>query len=140
LVVIKRRAHAVDLCRAEPNFSRYGRPTRRSIGCIAGNRARLVIIEAEHLGDLNKHVNAGLRRGVVDRGLEVVRPSYWDDPWSGQLEFAEPLSFTVARGGPPSVTVGVQVDVFAGGGGFIAGAGASISTFVPQMSIEWLFP
>jgi hypothetical protein len=54
--------------------------------------------------------------------------------------FAEPLSFTVARGGPPSVTVGVQVDVFAGGGGFIAGAGASISTFVPQMSIEWLFP
>jgi hypothetical protein len=55
LVVIKRRAHAVDLCRAEPNFSRYGRPTRRSIGCIAGNRARLVIIEAEHLGDLNKH-------------------------------------------------------------------------------------
>jgi hypothetical protein len=67
---------------------------------------------------------------------------FWDSPFSGSLEFPEPLNFTLsmAPGQPPAVTVGVQVDVFAGGGGFAAGASASISTFVPEMTIEWLWP
>lgn len=65
----------------------------------------------------------------------------WDSPFSGSLEFPNPLSFRLntAPGQSQAVTVGVQIDVFAGGGGAIAGASASISTFVPEMTIEWLF-
>jgi hypothetical protein len=80
-----------------------------------------------------------LRRQVVHATSVIINP---DTPtWPDRpLEFAEPLLFERPATGPGTLQIGMRADCFAGGAGFVlAGSGCRIATFLPRMTVEWLW-